>query len=82
MLEVDQAKSLVADAQSNSALLQKAQQQTENFISFLTGRNPQAIERGLSLTDHQLPPAVPPGLPSELIERRPDPSDRRSGSLI
>jgi multidrug efflux system outer membrane protein len=41
-------------------------------LSFLTGRNPSAIERGLSLTEHQLPPTVPAGLPSDLLERRPD----------
>src|SRR5256886_5016608 len=46
--------------------------QKENQISVLLGRNPQAIARGRSLTEQVLPPAVPPGLPSELLQRRPD----------
>lgn len=72
MLEVRQAEELVYDATEVIPALEQAIQQTENFISFLTGRNPSAIERGLSLTEHQLPPTVPAGLPSDLIERRPD----------
>src|SRR6266850_180463 len=39
-LELDQAKSLVASAQANAALLEKAQEQTENFINFLLGKQP------------------------------------------
>ena len=72
MLEVRQAQELVYDATEVIPDLEKSIQQTENFLSFLTGRNPGAIERGLSLTEHVIPPAVPPGLPSDLIERRPD----------
>jgi len=72
MLEVDQAKSLVADAQANAALLQKAQEQTENFISFLLARRPGSISRGKSLVNQPEPPQVPAGLPSSLLERRPD----------
>jgi outer membrane protein, multidrug efflux system len=72
MLEVRQAEELVYDAKEVIPALEQSIQQTENFLSFLTGRNPSAIERGLSLTEHQLPPAVPAGLPSDLLERRPD----------
>ena len=72
MLEVRQAEELVFDATEVIPALEQGIQQTENFLSFLTGKNPQAIARGLSLTEHQLPPAVPAGLPSDLIERRPD----------
>jgi len=43
----------------------------ENLISVLLGRNPGAIPRGKSV-DELVPPAVPAGLPSELLERRPD----------
>ena len=72
MLEVDQAKTLVASAQANAALLEKAQEQTENLISFLLGRQPGRITRGKSLVDQPQPPEVPAGLPSSLLERRPD----------
>ena len=72
MLEVRQAEELVFDATEVIPALEQSIQQTENFLSFLTGKNPQTIARGLSLTEAQVPPAVPPGLPSDLIERRPD----------
>ena len=72
MLEVRQAEELVYDATEVIPALEQGIQQTENFLSFLTGRNPAGIARGLSLTEHQIPPTVPAGLPSDLIERRPD----------
>jgi outer membrane protein, multidrug efflux system len=72
MLEVDQAKTLVEYAQANSALLEKAQEQTENFIDFLLGKPPAAVARGQSLVDQPQPLQVPAGLPSALLERRPD----------
>ena len=72
MLEVRQAEELVYDATEVIPALEQSIQQTENFLSFLTGRNPSAIERGATLTDQQMPPAVPAGLPSDLLERRPD----------
>lgn len=46
--------------------------EVENEISVLLGRNPRQIPRGTSIQDEPLPPDVPPGLPSELLERRPD----------
>ncbi len=72
MLEVRQAEELVYNATEVIPALEQGIQQTENFLSFLTGRNPGEIERGLTLTEHQMPPTVPAGLPSALIERRPD----------
>jgi multidrug efflux system outer membrane protein len=46
--------------------------QQENLLSVLLGRNPGPITRGRSVTEQKLPAAVPAGLPSELLERRPD----------
>jgi len=71
-LELDQAKSLVASAQANAALLEKAQEQTENFIKYLLGDQPGPVERGKNLVDQPQPPEVPAGLPSALLERRSD----------
>ena len=72
MLEVREAEELVYDASALIPVLEQSIEQTENFLSFLTGKNPQPITRGKELTEHVFPPTVPPGLPSDLIERRPD----------
>jgi multidrug efflux system outer membrane protein len=72
MLEVRQAEELVYSASEVIPALEQAIEQQENFISYLTGRNPEAIGRGQSLTEQMMPPTVPAGIPSELIERRPD----------
>lgn len=44
----------------------------ENQINLLLGRNPGPIPRGTVLTEQYYPPSVPAGLPSALLERRPD----------
>jgi multidrug efflux system outer membrane protein len=70
-VEFDQATTLVLDAQAEAALLEKSQEQTENLISFLQGKQPGPVARGLRISDHP-EPQVPAGLPSALLERRPD----------
>jgi multidrug efflux system outer membrane protein len=50
----------------------RAIEQKENQISVLLGRNPGPITRGKSLLQQNLTVTVPPGLPSSLLERRPD----------
>jgi outer membrane protein, multidrug efflux system len=72
MLEVRQAEELVYNATEVIPALEQSIEQQENFLSFLIGKNPQTIIRGASLTEQQMPPVVPAGLPSDLIERRPD----------
>jgi multidrug efflux system outer membrane protein len=72
MLEVRQAEELVYNATEVIPALEQSIQQTENLLSFLTGKNPSTIARGLSLTEQPMPPTIPAGLPSDLLERRPD----------
>jgi len=72
LLDVNQAQIEEADAAAELAELQRLQQQTENQLSILLGRNPQAIVRGKGLMDIEPIDAIPTGLPSELLERRPD----------
>lgn len=72
MLEVRQAEQLVYSASEVIPATEQAIEQQENFLSYLLGKNPAGVARGLSLTEQQMSPSVPPGLPSDLIERRPD----------
>jgi NodT family efflux transporter outer membrane factor (OMF) lipoprotein len=72
LLDLRQAEQLVYTAAETIPTLQQAIEQTENQISLLLGRNPGDVVRGLSLTEQQMPPEVPVGLPSALLERRPD----------
>jgi outer membrane protein, multidrug efflux system len=71
-LEVDQALSLVATAAATIADIERRREQTENFLSTLLGRNPGSVERSKTLNDQRLAPEVPAGLPSVLLDRRPD----------
>jgi multidrug efflux system outer membrane protein len=52
--------------------VEKQIQQEENLINILLGRNPGPVDRGRKLVDEPHPPSIPPGLPSALLERRPD----------
>jgi outer membrane protein, multidrug efflux system len=71
-LDVDQAMSLVASASATIADVERRREQAENFLSTLLGRNPGTVERSKKLDDQKLAPAVPAGLPSALLDRRPD----------
>lgn len=71
-LDLDQFESERANAEARIAELERQVAQTENHLSVLVGRKPSAIPRGKGLRDQLVPPAVPAGLPSELLQRRPD----------
>jgi multidrug efflux system outer membrane protein len=72
VLEVRQGEQLVRTAEQVIPNLEQHIEQTENQISLLVGRNPGPITRGGLLTEQEQPPSVPSGLPSELLDRRPD----------
>ncbi|MGH8470990.1 MAG: efflux transporter outer membrane subunit [Gammaproteobacteria bacterium] len=71
-LDADQFEAERANAASRAAELKRQMVQKENELNVLLGRNPAQIPRGRALTEQMLPPAVPAGLPSELLQRRPD----------
>jgi multidrug efflux system outer membrane protein len=71
-LDADQAMSLVATAAATIADVERRREQTENYLSTLLGRNPGPLDRSKILGDQKLTPEVPAGLPSSLLERRPD----------
>jgi outer membrane protein, multidrug efflux system len=70
--DVYQADLLLQQAEAQVILSQQSIAQSENQISILLGRNPGPISRGLALNDQPHLAVVPTGLPSALIERRPD----------
>ena len=70
-VEVSQAKSQYEQALSNIPYFEKAIAQQENSLSVLLGRNPGPIPRGKTIDELALP-AVPAGLPSQILESRPD----------
>ncbi len=72
LMDVRQAEQLVYAASTQIPSLEKEIEQQENYLSILLGQNPGTVARGLKLTDQPLLPSVPAGLPSQLIERRPD----------
>jgi len=70
-LELSQVRSEYESARAMIPQIQKSIAQQENALNLLLGRNPGPVARGLTI-DHLNLPAVPAGLPSDLLERRPD----------
>jgi len=70
--DVLQAQLLVEQAEAQIISLHQSIEQAENAISILLGRNPGSITRGMNLTEQPHIPQVPSGLPSSLLQRRPD----------
>ncbi len=71
-LDVLQAQQVLDTANASIPDLERQIGQEEDAISILLGNYPQAVPRGRVLAEQALPPEVPPGLPSSLLERRPD----------
>ncbi len=71
-LDLHRAEAELASTNSQIPDLERQIAQTENQLSILLGRNPGGIDRGRPLTGQTTPPTVPAGLPSALLERRPD----------
>jgi outer membrane protein, multidrug efflux system len=72
LLDVRQSEQLVYTAAEEVPDFERQIAQQENALSILLGRNPGDIPRGLKLTEQPHAPEVPAGLPSSLLERRPD----------
>jgi multidrug efflux system outer membrane protein len=71
-LDVLQAQQVLDVANAQIPDLERQIGQEEDAISILLGNYPQSVTRGRPLVEQPLPPEVPPGLPSALLERRPD----------
>lgn len=71
-LDVRQSEQLVYTAAETIPDLERQIAQGENALSILLGHNPGPVPRGRPLTEQPNPPVIPVGLPSKLLERRPD----------
>jgi multidrug efflux system outer membrane protein len=69
-LETARAEASLGQVAAQIPEIERAIVARENQINLLLGRNPQPISRDGPSTP--LPPEIPPGLPSQLLERRPD----------
>jgi multidrug efflux system outer membrane protein len=72
LLDVRQSEQLVYTAATEVPDFERQIAQQENAISILLGNNPGDVPRGLKLTEQPHSPEVPAGIPSSLLERRPD----------
>ena len=71
-LDVHQAEQLLFTATGQIAATQREIGESEDALSLLLGNAPSDVPRGKALDQIAAPPQLPPGLPSSLLERRPD----------
>ncbi len=72
LLDLRQSEELVSSAAQTIPVLEQQIEQTENQIRLLLGKNPDGVIRGRKFMEQEMPPEVPAGLTSSLLERRPD----------
>jgi multidrug efflux system outer membrane protein len=70
-IDLNQAQQQEAIAAATIPSYERAVARTENYLNILLGQNPRKLERGL-LDAQVIPPDIPVGIPSELLQRRPD----------
>ena len=70
-LDVEQAKATLAAAQAQLATYQQSRAQLEHALAVLVGQTPETFSVAYNPLDIR-PPSIPSGLPSDLLERRPD----------
>ncbi len=71
-LDLNQAQIQEAIAAAAIPEYERAIAQTGNALQVLLGRNPQTASSGSTLISQQIPPEIPAGIPSSILERRPD----------
>jgi outer membrane protein, multidrug efflux system len=70
-IDLNQAQQQEAIAATAIPTYERAVARIENYLNILLGQNPRKLERGL-LDEQLVPPEIPVGMPSELLQRRPD----------
>jgi outer membrane protein, multidrug efflux system len=71
-LDTSRAEGALATTAARVPEVQRLIALKENQINVLLGRNPGPVARNVTLLEQSMPPEVPAGLPSTLLERRPD----------
>jgi len=71
-LETSYAEAALAQVASQIPDIERQIEATENNLNLLLGHDPAPIQRGLAITNQPIAPEIPAGLPSTLLQRRPD----------